>query len=191
MAALLLALAASGLLLPSASQVSRLQRHGSDPAGPSQHWHRTLPASALPPLAALSVKQFGAVGDGVADDLPAFTAALAAAAAANGSVVHAPAGSYLIKGALTIPNGCSLQGVFTTVASHHLSEGEDPGPHGPGTFLFPEPDAKDLETAFITVSSDATLCGVSIWCEFTTNPLQCLSLCFPYYSYAFLTVDWL
>ena len=187
MPALLLALVTSGLLLPSATQVSSVQRHGSDP-GSFQDWQRTLPASALPPLAALSVKQFGAVGDGVADDLPAFTAALAAAAAANGSVVHAPAGSYLIKGAFTIPNGCSLQGVFTTVSSHHLSEGEDPGPHGPGTFLFPEPDATDLDTAFITVSSDATLCGVSIWCEFTRNPLQlpvCVSIS------AFLTLHWL
>jgi hypothetical protein len=44
-----------------------------------------------------SVFNYGAVGDGVANDTAAFTAALAAANAAGGGAVVAPAGSYRVK----------------------------------------------------------------------------------------------
>lgn len=46
----------------------------------------------------VSVKDFGAVGDGVADDTAAFTAAIAAAGTRN---VYVPGGSYKITGTVT------------------------------------------------------------------------------------------
>lgn len=55
---------------------------------------------------AVSVRDFGAVGDGVADDTTAFQSALAAHAA-----VFVPAGTYRITGTLVLGNGQSLFGV--------------------------------------------------------------------------------
>ena len=49
------------------------------------------------------VLEFGAQGDGVADDTSAFQEALDAAAAGGGGTVHAPAGTYRIEGHLTRP----------------------------------------------------------------------------------------
>ena len=46
--------------------------------------------------AELNVRDFGAVGDGVADDTAAFNAAAAAAASANRSIVRVPSGTYKI-----------------------------------------------------------------------------------------------
>jgi hypothetical protein len=59
----------------------------------------------------LSVKDFGAVGDGVADDTAAIQAALDAAAA-NGLAIKSvfvPSGEYLV-GRLVLPNGIVLRG---------------------------------------------------------------------------------
>lgn len=53
----------------------------------------------------VSVKDFGAVGDGLSDDTAAFAAALAAAAS-----VHVPAGTYLIADTLALGYGQSLHG---------------------------------------------------------------------------------
>lgn len=67
----------------------------------------------------VSVKDFGAVGDGVADDTTAFNLALSAANSAvtggddlnqiGGSVLYIPEGTYLVDG-LIIPFGVSLSG---------------------------------------------------------------------------------
>lgn len=55
---------------------------------------------------------YGAVGDGVTDDQPAFSAAIAAAVAAGGGTVFVPEGDYLLTGgSVSIPTGVSLQGV--------------------------------------------------------------------------------
>lgn len=53
----------------------------------------------------VSVKDFGAVADGVTDDAAAFTAALAAATS-----VFVPAGTYLINSTVTVPAGRTLTG---------------------------------------------------------------------------------
>ncbi|NBB84295.1 MAG: hypothetical protein GVY28_12935 [Alphaproteobacteria bacterium] len=53
----------------------------------------------------VSVKDFGAVGDGLTDDTAAILAALAAAAA-----VHAPAGTYLVGAPIRVGGGQSLTG---------------------------------------------------------------------------------
>lgn len=57
----------------------------------------------------VSVKDFGAVGDGVADDTAAIQAAINAASAANGGIVYVPAGTYSVK-ALLMKSNVSIFG---------------------------------------------------------------------------------
>lgn len=58
----------------------------------------------------LHVKDFGAKGDGVTDDLAAITAALAEASARGGGEVHLDAADYAISAKIQIPSGCKLVG---------------------------------------------------------------------------------
>lgn len=59
----------------------------------------------------VSVKDFGAVGDGVADDTAAIQAAITATQTAGGGVIFFPLGTYKINSTLTITgNGVVLQG---------------------------------------------------------------------------------
>ena len=53
----------------------------------------------------LSVLDFGAVGDGAADDTPAFLAASASA-----SVVHVPVGTFRLTQPIPVENGCAIIG---------------------------------------------------------------------------------
>lgn len=65
---------------------------------------------------AFNVKQYGAVGDGVTDDVLAIRAAISAADAAGGGIVYFPAGTYLL-------NTTSSDG--TASAHFHLTNMED------------------------------------------------------------------
>lgn len=56
----------------------------------------------------VNVRDFGAVGDGVADDTVAIQNALAAIS--EGGVVHVPAGAYVISDSLNVPHGGTLLG---------------------------------------------------------------------------------
>ena len=58
----------------------------------------------------VSVKDFGAVGDGVTDDTAAFTAAIAAAYAVGGGTVAVPEGRYKITGAIQLRSWVRLVG---------------------------------------------------------------------------------
>jgi hypothetical protein len=64
--------------------------------------------------APFNVQDFGAVGDGVADDAAAIQAAITAAAqvvgGAIGAVVYFPTGTYLIGETIILPNRVGLQG---------------------------------------------------------------------------------
>lgn len=57
---------------------------------------------------ALNVKDFGALGNGVADDMPAIQAALDAAKAAGGGHVYVPDGTYLLSSMTTGGNGLMI-----------------------------------------------------------------------------------
>jgi hypothetical protein len=81
------------------------------------------PATACP-AGAPSVRDFGAVGDGTTDDAPAFAAAVAAAA--EGSAVRVPAGTYLVRGGLTIAKGIVLCGEGPA-SSRMIFDGDAPG----------------------------------------------------------------
>ena len=60
----------------------------------------------------VSVKDFGAVGDGVADDTAAINAAIAYVFAGpyGGGTVHIPKGNYLTTSTIYVPNSITLQG---------------------------------------------------------------------------------
>ena len=72
------------------------------------------------------VLDYGAKADGKTDDTASFQAALDAAAA-KGGIVFAPAGTYLIAGSLSVPQGVTLRGVWD--APHHADIGK-------GTILY-------------------------------------------------------
>lgn len=55
-------------------------------------------------------RDYGTVGDGVADDRAAINAALTAAAAAGGGEVFLAPGSYRVTGSIDVPSRCSLRG---------------------------------------------------------------------------------
>ncbi|MFN3721600.1 MAG: glycosyl hydrolase family 28-related protein [Paracoccaceae bacterium] len=67
---------------------------------------------------AVDVRDFGARGDGVADDTAAFAAA---DAAAQGRTVTVPAGTYRIAGNLTINNPIRFQGTLVQPANVRLA----------------------------------------------------------------------
>lgn len=72
-----------------------------------------LGATIIPDASSrISVRAFGAKGDNVTDDSPAFQAAFNACGANHGGVVvDPPTGSmYLLNEGITIPSGCSLEG---------------------------------------------------------------------------------
>src|ERR1700759_3196767 len=64
---------------------------------------------------AVNVKSYGATGDASTDDTAAFQRALDAAYKAGGGMVYAPAGRYLFRGTLILPEGVTLRGSFGCV----------------------------------------------------------------------------
>lgn len=66
----------------------------------------------------VDVRDYGAIGDGVANDLAAFQAADAAAA---GKTVIVSPGTYFLGGNMTFVNPVSFQGNVTMAANHRLS----------------------------------------------------------------------
>src|SRR5207245_11085770 len=66
----------------------------------------------------LSVRDFGAKGDGSTDDTAAFHRALDAATKAGGGTVHAPRGNYFFTGHLNVANAVTLEGIGPSVPDH-------------------------------------------------------------------------
>lgn len=69
----------------------------------------------------VSVKDFGAVGDGVTDDTAAINAAISARNASGGGVVYFPAGTYRVKSSIQYMPGVDLigEGMFATTLKWH------------------------------------------------------------------------
>jgi len=80
-------------------------------------------AAGHPPAASLNVHDFGARGDGKSDNTAAFQKALDAAHAQGGGTVFAPAGQYLFKGHLTIPEFTTLRGIFAAPPAFVRTQG--------------------------------------------------------------------
>ncbi len=112
-----------------------------------------------------NVRDFGAKGDGEADDTAAFQRALDEAGKAGGGVVYAPRGNYLFKGNLLVPNGVTLKGVWESVPAHNgIRDAGLPKPTDDGTTFLVTPGAGNEEgPAFITLNTNSTLKGVVLY----------------------------
>ena len=62
----------------------------------------------------VNVMDYGALGNGKADDTPAVQKALDAAVS-RGGICFLPAGSYRLNGSLTVPAGVTLKGSYDGV----------------------------------------------------------------------------
>jgi hypothetical protein len=120
-------------------------------------------AVAAPPDV-LSVRNFGAQGDGRTDDTAAFQKALDAAAKGGGTV-YAGRGNYSFAGHLNVPSGVALEGAWKSVPSHTgirdrgLLKPTDDGT----TFLITEGRGTQAPPAFITLNHNSTLKGVVLY----------------------------
>jgi hypothetical protein len=113
----------------------------------------------------LNVRDFGAKGDGVADDTAAFQKALDEAAAAGGGTVLAPRGNYLFAGHLSVPNAVTLRGLWESVPAHNgIRDKGLPKPTDDGTtFLVTESEGVEDAPPFLTLNTNSTLKGVVIY----------------------------
>jgi len=129
-----------------------------------------LPAAGESPVSGRSfsrdVSQFGAKGDGKTDDTAAFQKALDAAHAADGGVVHVPAGRFLIAGSLNVPQGVALEGVFRGPTSHaNFKDGVAiPPPTADGTMLLATGGrGKEDGAPLITQNANSTVAGLTVF----------------------------
>ena len=124
----------------------------------------TLALFASASLGQSSVRDFGAVGDGNADDTAAFQAAIDACAAAGGGIVAAPVGNYLIAGHLTVKPNVTLQGVWTTPTARTQNQGT--------TLLATEGAGNADGEPFITLLANGALKGLTVFYPQQTIPPQ-------------------
>jgi len=125
----------------------------------------SLLTAAAADSAALSVRDFGAKGDGATDDTAAFQHALDAAAKVGGGTVHAPRGNYFFAGHLNVPKGVTLEGIWQSVPAHNgLRDAGLPRPTDDGTTLLITENAGNEDGApFITLNHNSTLKGVVLF----------------------------
>lgn len=106
-------------------------------------------------IADYNVKEYGAAGDGVADDTQAIQDVLDAAGNNGGGVVFVPSGRYRIAGGLTVPTGVTLRGDWNSPGT---------GAAVAGTILMAyagrgNPD----ETSFIQLQQASGVTNLSVW----------------------------
>jgi hypothetical protein len=109
----------------------------------------------------LNVRDFGARGDGVADDTGAFQRALDEAGK-TGNRVFVPSGRYLIKGRLSIPESVTLCGTFDAPARTQYNSGtleQEKGSIILTTAGKNEPESEP----FITLHSDSHITGLIVY----------------------------
>jgi len=112
-----------------------------------------------------NVKDYGAKGDGQADDTAAFQKAMDAAATAGGGTVFAPRGAYFFAGHFSVPASVTLAGIWQSVPAHNgLRDRGLPKPTDDGTtFLVTEGAGSETGPAFVTLNTNSTLKGVVIY----------------------------
>ncbi len=112
-----------------------------------------------------NVRDFGAKGDGKADDTAAFQKALDAAGKARGGVVFAPVGNYRFEGNLDVPRAVTIKGTFESVPAHNgIRDKGLPKPGDDGTTFFVTGGAGSEEgPAFLTLHTNSTLKGVVVY----------------------------
>ncbi len=128
-----------------------------------------------PPLRAFAwnVLDFGASGNGKTDNTAAFQRALDAAHAAEGGIVHVPAGHYVIAGSLHLPPETALVGVSCGPISHanytspngkvNLGRLLPPSSANGSMLLATGGRGKEHGTPLITQGPNTALVGLSIY----------------------------
>jgi hypothetical protein len=113
----------------------------------------------------LSVRDYGAKGDGVHDDTAAFQKALDAASQAGGGTVLADRGNYFFAGHLNVPHAVALQGLWRSVPSHLglRNRGRDKPTDDGTTFLITENEGNESGPPFIRLNDNSTLSGVVLY----------------------------
>lgn len=123
------------------------------------------PSLAQGPGDVFDVRQFGAKGDGKADDTGGFQRALDAAGEAGGGIVRAPRGVYRFDGHLNVPAAVTLKGIWESVPAHNgIRDRGLPKPTDDGTtFLITEGAGSEDGAPFITLNTNSTLKGVVLY----------------------------
>jgi hypothetical protein len=110
-----------------------------------------------------SVVDFGAAGDGVADNTNAFQKALDTAGMAGGGVVSVPAGNYLFRGHLNLPPRVALEGIWKAPVRGELGGGENPLPAGGSVLLVTEGKGSADGPPFIKLNTSSTIRGLTFF----------------------------
>jgi polygalacturonase len=107
---------------------------------------------------AVSVKDFGAVGDGVTDDTATIQAAIDAVGASGGGLLLFPAGTYVVTSSLNIQFGnIELLSEGATIDATNLAFVPSPNPFGNGAvFRFATPFGRFNTTLASTAAENAT-----------------------------------
>jgi hypothetical protein len=114
----------------------------------------SLNATAWGQPSQVDVMDYGAKGDGVTDDTPAFAAAMAAVAE-KGGTVSVPVGNYMIKTHLNIPSKVTLEGVWKIPTAFAQMTGS--------TLLAVEGAGSENGTPFITIGMNSALKGMIVY----------------------------
>ncbi|MBN1490230.1 MAG: hypothetical protein JXA69_09950 [Phycisphaerae bacterium] len=110
-----------------------------------------------------NVRDFGAVGDGQADDTQAFQTAMDAAGQAGGGIVLAPRGTYRIAGNLKVPIAVTLSGIWAAPPAHAgIRDASHPRPTYGTTLLAVAGAGSETGEPFIELTTNATLRGMVI-----------------------------
>ncbi len=143
----------AGWAVLGASLASSATAAENTPAASASLWH------------ALNVRDFGAKGDGKADDTAAFQTALDQAYQAGGGTVFVPPGRYLIATHLTIPHNVTLEGIFTAPPTTPWRRDNAAGkPELAGSVLLAvEGAGKPDGVPFIQLAFNATLKGIAVF----------------------------
>lgn len=118
-----------------------------------------LPELSMPrevtPVIGYSVKEFGALGDGLHDDTHAFHIALNTMAAAGGGSVWVPAGHYRLSGTLDIPLNVCLEGEWAPPQPRQALK---------GSILMAYAGRNQIDShPFIELQANCVLRNLSIW----------------------------
>ena len=189
MRGLMLVLTVGLMAFVSAARVAEAQDSVREPVAKSPAaFESTL---VLVPVSQVNARDYGAIGDGVADDTAAIQAVLEVAVT-KGPICFVPAGHYRVNGSLIVPPGVTLAGASGgTPHSEHpigtvlLAFGGRGQPESPPlitlkpnavvrnlTIHYPEQTLPDVVPYPWTIRGDGELCQVL---DVTlTNPYQAL-----------------
>jgi hypothetical protein len=123
-----------------------------------------------------NVHDFGARGNGRADDTAAFQSAMEKCAKDGGGIVSVPTGQYMIRSHLSIPPSVTLEGVWrapATVAEYGDPKKPASAPVLTGSVLLAvEGEGTTDSRPFITLNRNSTLKGLTIFYpnQTKTNP---------------------